>query len=146
MLFALNSSLENRLITPSMTSSLAGPAQLTRADVLGTLDSVILHTIPDLTVVAKKDEFKIRLLPILAGHQSGLLSVVSVTQGAHGAVRINRNGTLTYNSDSRIPLADHFTVTIQNSEGDSLVKSITIKIPSHGERDDHCDKDGEHGK
>ena len=123
-------------IDQSLTDSTTkGPTQLTRNEVLRTLDSVVLHTLPNLSVTLNDSSVEIRILPTFDRDDRGLFSVVSVTQGAHGSVHINRDGTLSYLAGSAPVQADQFTVTLQDSEGDAVVKTITI-VPQPHDRDD----------
>jgi hypothetical protein len=48
---------------------------------------------------------------------SGTLSVTGVTQGAHGAVTVNANGTVTYTPQADYAGTDSFTYTLSNGSG-----------------------------
>jgi hypothetical protein len=110
--------------------------QMTKSDVLRTLDSVILHTVPNLEVASRKKSFEILILPMLDRDDRGLFMVTSVTQGLHGSVEIGRKGTLIYKPSSQNRVADQFAVTLTDLEGDSVVKTVNIFAPDRNRDDD----------
>lgn len=61
---------------------------------------------------------------------SDVLSIQSFTQGAHGAVTDNGNGTLKYTPDTSYTGADQFTYTIGDGNGGSAVGTVNISVIS----------------
>ena len=58
------------------------------------------------------------------------LSVSSVTQGAHGTVVINTNGTVTYTPAANYNGSDSFSYTISDGNGGSATASVPITVTS----------------
>jgi hypothetical protein len=56
------------------------------------------------------------------------LSVVSVTQGGHGAVTNNGNGTVTYNPSPAFAGTDQFTYTISDGRGGSDTANVAVTV------------------
>ncbi|MEH2588349.1 DUF5801 repeats-in-toxin domain-containing protein [Bradyrhizobium sp. AZCC 1721] len=57
---------------------------------------------------------------------SPLIGQVSVTNGAHGTVVYNNNGTFTYTPDAGYTGADSFTYTIKDGDGDTSTATVTL--------------------
>ncbi len=59
-----------------------------------------------------------------------VLQVESVTQGSHGAVVINGDGTLTYTPQANYFGSDNFTYTISDGRGGTDTASVSVTITS----------------
>jgi VCBS repeat-containing protein len=60
--------------------------------------------------------------------ENDTLSVTSVTQGAHGAVVINANNTVTYTPAAGYVGADTFTYTISDGNGGTATASVSVNV------------------
>src|SRR5262249_25048055 len=56
------------------------------------------------------------------------LSVTAVTQGAHGAVVVNADDTVTYTPAAGFSGTDQFTYTISDGNGGSATAAVTITV------------------
>jgi VCBS repeat-containing protein len=56
------------------------------------------------------------------------LSLTSVTQGAHGAVAINANGTVTYTPAANYNGPDSFTYTVSDGQGHTATGTVAITV------------------
>jgi Bacterial Ig domain len=103
--------------------------QLTKPQVLRLVDKVALQVIPNQTLYDQFGAFRIQVLPILTQWLvQNDFTIISVTQGANGSVSINRDESVTYRPQGQAN-SDQFTVTIQDTEGDVAVKTITLVSP-----------------
>lgn len=78
---------------------------------------------------------------------NGVPGSVTVTNGAHGTVVYNNNGTFTYTPDSGYSGSDSFTYTITDADGDQSTATVTLEVqtntlPSAGEQPIAVDEDG----
>ncbi len=58
------------------------------------------------------------------------LSVASVTQGTHGTVSINANGTVAYAPQSNYNGSDSFTYSISDGQGGTATGTVTVAVTS----------------
>jgi hypothetical protein len=58
----------------------------------------------------------------------GTLTTTSVTQGAHGGVAINANGTVTYTPAAGFGGTDTFTYTVKDGGGQSATGTVTVLV------------------
>ncbi|MGE3818629.1 MAG: Calx-beta domain-containing protein [Isosphaeraceae bacterium] len=56
------------------------------------------------------------------------LTVVAVTQGAHGSVLINANGTLTYTPAANYAGSDSFTYTVGDGDGGTATATVNVAV------------------
>jgi hypothetical protein len=112
------------------STAVTSPAQMSKAQVLKTVDFIALLTVPSPSVRSRPRSFEIRIIPCREDRRDGqILTITSVTQGANGSVSVDKDGAVTYKPIGA-PKADRFTVTVQDAEGDSLSKTITILAPT----------------
>jgi hypothetical protein len=109
------------------TSSL----QMDQADVLHTIDRLILNLMPtNLTVSENGEPIDIDVIMDPDRCEAGLFKVTQITQGEHGSVSVDRNETsVRYTPSSRNPEADQFTYTIADSEGDQVTGTVNLTVP-----------------
>jgi hypothetical protein len=100
--------------------------QVTKTEVLNVVDMIALQLLGNVTIQTSGHPFTIRVLP---GDSQGILSIVSVTQGTTGSVYINKDGTILYKPNGATPKADIFTVTLQDTEGATVTRTISIVLP-----------------
>jgi hypothetical protein len=113
------------------STELTNPLQLTKAQVLRTIDLVLLQLLGSPIIQGAGRRIEIQLLP---PKSRGFLSINSVTQGAYGSVYIDQHGgTIIYRAQGA-PHDDSFTVTIGDVEGATVVKTIAIVSPSLDDR------------
>jgi len=72
------------------------------------------------------------------------LSIVSATQGMHGTVVVNVNGTITYTPTSRYEGTDSFTYTVSDDHGGTATATVTVTVKKHFDGDD-CEHDHHRG-
>jgi hypothetical protein len=114
----------NRELNDSTATT--SPLQMTKGQVMSTVDLVALNLLGSPTIQAAGHSVVIRILPPENGE---IFTIISVTQGTNGAVNINKNGTVTYVPSTRKPESDSFSVTVQDQEGASVTKTISIVAP-----------------
>lgn len=109
------------------------PLQLTKPEVLSTIDFVLMHTIPNRTVRARTHAFHICLVPeeLLKN-----ISITAVIQEAHGLVEILKHGDVLYTPGSKTRAADTFTATLTDAEGATVTKTLTLVLPKNCEYND----------
>jgi len=56
------------------------------------------------------------------------LTVAAVTQGAHGAVTLNADGTLTYTPGANFNGSDAFTYTVSDGHGGTATATVTVTV------------------
>src|SRR5205807_1576670 len=56
------------------------------------------------------------------------LTVTGVTQGAHGAVVLNTDGTLTYAPGANFNGIDRFTYTVSDGHGGTATATVTVPV------------------
>lgn len=101
--------------------------QLSKSQVLRVIDEVVLQLIPNPFVQASDKPMKIRILPKSDDRDNNKIFVISsFTQGTNGSVSIDQSNSLLYKSSYEPAKADSFTVSIQDLDGDSVVKTISI--------------------
>jgi predicted RNA-binding protein with TRAM domain len=98
--------------------------------VLSSVDFVALNLLGNPNIQASGRQVTIKVLP---DESRGILSIVSVTQGKDGAVSITREGFVVYTPDTKKVEADNFTVTVQDIEGATVTKTISILGPCLGD-------------
>jgi hypothetical protein len=107
------------------------PLQEDQADVLHTIDRLILNLMPtSLTAMqtGQPIDFDVVMDPTLCS--PGLFKVTQVTQGQEGSVTIDHGDTsVLYVPKSRTPGADQFTYTISDPEGDQVTGTVTLTAP-----------------
>ena len=101
------------------------PLQMTRDEVLRSVDFTALNLLGNPRVQSAGRTFKIRILPALG---KGVLKVESVTQGTSGTVTMNANGTLTYKASKAVQ-TDSFSVVVSTVDGDKSTKTVSIVSP-----------------
>jgi hypothetical protein len=99
--------------------------------ILRTIDYLAMQLLGNPTVSAGGHQLLIRILP---KHSWEFLSISSVTQGEHGSVYINSDGTLTYKPNPGKPETDSFDVVVQDTYGTSVIKTVTIVTPCKDEK------------
>jgi VCBS repeat-containing protein len=60
--------------------------------------------------------------------EGGSLEVISVTQGEHGTVVINQDGTLTYTPDDSFSGEDSFEYTVEDEDSNTSTATITVQV------------------
>jgi hypothetical protein len=120
---SLRTEIDRNLNESTATSS---PLQITKSSVLSTVDFVGLNLLASPTIQAGGHSFIVKVLP---NDARGVLSISSVTQGLNGSVDINKDGTISYKPNPGKPEPDSFTITIQDIEGASIVKTVSIILP-----------------
>jgi hypothetical protein len=123
LVLALRSEINNDLNDSTATTS---ALQLTKQQVLGTVDLVALQLLGNPTIQAAGHEFVIRVLP---PNSNGVLSIASLTQGANGSVFVDKDGTITYKPNAGKAQSDSFTITIKDAEGATMTKTVSIILP-----------------
>ncbi|MDE5452826.1 VWA domain-containing protein [Bradyrhizobium sp. CSA112] len=79
---------------------------------------------------------------------SPLIGQVTVTNGAHGTVVYNNNGTFTYTPEAGYTGADSFTYTIKDGDGDTSTATVTLSsvqtnsLPTAGNTSASVDDEG----
>ncbi|MEH2570888.1 T1SS-143 domain-containing protein [Bradyrhizobium sp. AZCC 1577] len=79
---------------------------------------------------------------------SPLIGQVTVTNGAHGTVVYNSNGTFTYTPEAGYTGADSFTYTIRDGDGDTSTATVTLSsvqtnsLPTAGNTSASVDDEG----
>src|SRR5205814_8269695 len=71
------------------------------------------------------------IIPVLANDtdaDNDTLTVSQVTQGPHGSVVINIDGTVTYTPNANYNGADSFTYTITDGKGGSGGATVTVTL------------------
>jgi hypothetical protein len=114
----------------------SNPLQVTKLQVLATVDSVVLHLLPTMNVSGHHHSFRIWVLPPVNENDRGEFSVQSITQGENGTTALNKDGSVTYKPIGN-PQADSFTVTLQDQEGTTVVRTVNITAPPK-----NCDEHG----
>ncbi|MBC7385654.1 MAG: Ig-like domain-containing protein, partial [Cryobacterium sp.] len=105
----------------------ADPLELTKNEALQRIDSVLLRLIPNQVEEGNQSQYKLRILPYRFGRRDeSILKIQSVTQGVNGKVTYNSSGYVEYIPNSKPASGDTFTVTIANSWGASVLKTVTI--------------------
>ncbi len=80
---------------------------------------------------ATADEDNVVIIPVLANDTDSdgdPLTVASVTQGAHGAVTINADNTVTYTPDADANGVDTFTYTVSDGTGGVDTGTVTVTV------------------
>jgi Bacterial Ig domain/SdrD B-like domain len=68
-------------------------------------------------------------VPSLAFDPDGeTLTTAAVTQGAHGSVVVNSDGTVTYTPTTGFTGDDHFTYTVEDPDGTAATGTITVTV------------------
>jgi hypothetical protein len=98
------------------------PLQLTRAQVLLTVDFLGLQLLGSPIVTRPERKVRIKIIPE-AGKD--IFAITSVTQGSYGSVTADGNGFVTYTVEGA-DLADKFSVTIEDIDGTSVTKFISV--------------------
>jgi len=100
---------------------------MTKGDVLKTIDTVALFTIPNRTVKVGSHPISIRFIPRIDFDRKSdpIFSITDVSQGEHGNVNINSDGTVTYRPTQNVA-EDHFEVLMKNSDGVSSTKKVRV--------------------
>jgi hypothetical protein len=123
-LFNLRATID-RLLNDSTYKS--NELELTKTELVRVVDLDLLKTIPDITTQWKKQGTSVDPIPdFFRRHSNEVITVKSFTQGAHGDVVQNRDGTLTYVPKTSSFKADQFSVTLVSVEGDVSTKTISI--------------------
>jgi hypothetical protein len=130
----LRAGVERDLNNSSLTTS---PMQMTKGEVIATIDFTIALTIPNRTARARDHAFRIKLVP---DDFSKIVSLSSVTQSSYGSAEILKDGYILYTPKAKSPHSDSFTVTLSTTEGASVDKTVTVIAPAkHGEHNGGCD-------
>ncbi|HEX6902960.1 MAG TPA: Ig-like domain-containing protein [Thermoanaerobaculia bacterium] len=82
----------------------------------------------DSAAVAEDGSVSITVLANDSDPENDTLSVTSVTQGAHGAVTINANGSVTYAPAANFNGGDTFTYTISDGNGGTDTATVTVSV------------------
>jgi hypothetical protein len=125
----INIFLNNSTVTTS-------PLQMTKQQVLATVDSVTLHMLPTMNVPGHNHPFEIWVLPPETEDDRDVFSVVSATQGTNGSVAVDKDGTITYKPVG-VSKADSFTVTLEDTEGVTVTRTVNVTAAPA-----HCDLHG----
>jgi len=123
LVLALRAEINKDLNDSTITTS---PLQLTKSGILKTVDFVALQLLGNPTIQAAGHAFTIKVLP---DDSRGVLSVSVASQGTYGSVVINSNGSITYKPNSTKPELDSFTITIQDTDGATVTKTVSIIGP-----------------
>jgi hypothetical protein len=115
------SSLLSRLFRSSEPRKPATPARRSRLEIESLEERVVMTANADVAWAFKQEPVKVF---VLANDTGANLSVNSVTQGQHGSVAINGDGSVTYNPASGFTGADTFNYTA--SDGTSASVSMTV--------------------
>ncbi len=82
----------------------------------------------DSAAVAEDGSVSITVLANDSDPENDTLSVTAVTQGTHGAVTINANGSVTYAPAANFNGGDTFTYTISDGNGGTDTATVTVSV------------------
>jgi hypothetical protein len=84
----------------------------------------------DTALVAEDSSVAVTVLANDDDADNDTLTVASVTQGAHGAVVINANQTVTYTPAANYNGGDSFTCTVSDGNGSTATATVTVTVSS----------------
>ena len=93
------------------------------------------------------DSSRLEHIPLFAT-LTDALTITNMTNGSHGTVAYNNNGTFTYTPNSGYIGPDSFTYTIKDGDGDASTATVTLgsintnSLPTAGQQSFSIDEDG----
>jgi hypothetical protein len=111
--------------TYTVTDAHGNTATGTITVTVGPTDPVALD---DTVTTAASTAVNVAVLDLAYQPAGGSLSTTAVTQGAHGSVAINGNGTVTYTPASGYTGTDTFTYTVTDANSRTGTATITVTV------------------
>jgi hypothetical protein len=93
--------------------------------IVGESDPIALNNSATIAVNADLD---VTIEDVAFDPSGDTVTAISVTQGAHGTVVINLDGTLTYTPDTDYEGTDEFTYTVEDSNSNTATGTISVRV------------------